>query len=132
MRESITCPPPVALLWRWQTPNVCRTDELVEHAHHDHDGFLLLGEQFLEFALGLSEVLASLFAGVAEGGELGLDLFGLDVLVVQRGAQLVGSLLNGRRLGIGIAAAAAAESATTATTTATRGAAATTAARAAA
>src|SRR5687768_12777755 len=70
---------------------------LLERAHGDEDGFLTGGQDFLQFLLGGLEVGLGLGAGLAERGELGVDLVGGGVLVLQDGVQLGRRLGDGRR-----------------------------------
>src|SRR5215218_1134381 len=68
---------------------------LFEHSHHHQRRLLLGGEQFLQLALGGGELFAGLGAGLAEGGEFGLDLVGAGV-VFDGLLEVAGLLCDGR------------------------------------
>jgi hypothetical protein len=84
--------------------------ELVQDSKQHELRFLPLGQEAAEIVLGLGEIAFFLGAGLAKGVELALDLVGSRAVVVQGGAQIIDSSLDGRRrlsAGVGVLSAAA-------------------------
>src|SRR5271168_2046241 len=97
---------------------------LVEDALGDENRFLTNGQKIAEIVLGLLEVIAGFLAGVADGLELGFDLIGGGVLVVEGSLQVAQGL--SQRIGWGVSVLVTTGATTTATASTGAAAAATT------